>query len=130
MEPYRALALLLRQIIGPGITLEEYEEHIKSVVDKALLNVPKTRRRRAPPGDSTGIAWIDIWMPKLGPAEQKILTFMGSRFPMQMTRSEIAIGCGLTARGGYFNGAFNKLRKNKLVIPVDGNNFKLAENPP
>ena len=128
MEPYRALALLLRQIIGPGITLEEYEEHIKSAVDKALLNAPKTRRR-APAGE-TGIAWIDIWMPKLGPAEQKILSFMASKFPLKMTKSEIAIGIGLTASGGYFNGAFNKLRKNKLIIAVDDRNFKLAENPP
>ena len=130
MAPYRALSLLLRQIIGPGITLEEYEEHIKTAVDKALLNVPKARRRRAPPGDSTGIAWIDIWMPKLGGAEQKILTFMASRFPTMMTKSEVAIGCGLTAKGGYFNAAFNMLKKNKLIIPVDDRNYKLAENPP
>ncbi|KKN13451.1 hypothetical protein LCGC14_1006160 [marine sediment metagenome] len=129
MEPYRALALLLAQIVRPHIETIS-DEDLKSL-EKQIADLKKVpRRRRAPPGDSTGIAWIDIWMAKLGPAEQKILTFMASRFPMEMTRSEIAIGIGLTAKGGYFNGAFNKLRKNKLVIPVDGNNFKLAENPP
>lgn len=132
LTPFRALQMLLAQIVRPHIETMS-DEDLKSLEKQIeeLKKVPKARSRRAAPavGD-TGIAWIDIWMPKLGAAEQKILSFMASRFPMQMTKSEIAIGIGLTAKGGYFNGAFNKLRKNKLVIPVDGKNFKLAENPP
>lgn len=41
-----------------------------------------------------------------------------------------AIAHGLTASGGYFNRAFNKLKKNKLIVPVDGKNFKLTEGTP
>uniref|UniRef100_A0A6M3M5K8 Uncharacterized protein n=1 Tax=viral metagenome TaxID=1070528 RepID=A0A6M3M5K8_9ZZZZ len=51
-------------------------------------------------------------------------------FPMKMTRSQIALGIRLTTKDGYFNGAFNKLRKNKLIISAGGDDWILSEGPP
>ena len=94
-----------------------------------LKKIPRARVRRASVKGDTGIAWVDIWLPKVGAAEEKILRFMAAKFPMKMTKSEIAIGIGLTAKGGYFSAGFNKLRKNRLIV-ADGNSWKLAEGPP
>ena len=68
---------------------------------------------------------------ELNTAEAKIIRFMAEKFPLNMTKSQIAIGIGLTAKGGYFSGSFNNLVKNKLIIrDLDGDNYILAEGPP
>ncbi len=132
LSQFKAFQILLARIISPyieipDITEEQFKAMEKQIED--LKKIPKASRRVSSPGD-TGIAWIDIWLLKLGPAEKKILIFMASRFPMKMTKAEIATGCGLTTTGGYFNGAFNKLRRNKLIIEEGKNTWKLAEVPP
>lgn len=130
VSTFTAFKVLLAQIIGPqlelpGISEEELEDMRKQIEE--LKKIP--RARRAPTEGDTGIAWVDIWLPKVGAAEEKILRFMAQKFPMKMSRSDIAIGVGLTAKGGYFSAGFNKLRKNRLIV-ADGNNWKLAEGPP
>lgn len=133
LSQFTAFKILLAAIIGPHLEFPPQisdEEMEKIRKDIAELKRPATRRRRVSTEGDTGIAWVDIWLDKLSGAEQKILRFMAGKYPLQMTKSEIAIGIGLTASGGYFNGAFNKLRKNRLIVAVDDKNFKLAEGPP
>ena len=132
LSQFTAFKILLASIISPQLEFPQVsDEELKKIKkDIAELKKPAVRRRRAPVEGDTGIAWIDIWLPKLNPAEAKILRFMAQKFPLQMTKSEVAIGIGLTTSGGYFNGAFNKLRKNKLIVAADGDNFKLRESPP
>lgn len=105
------------------------EKDVAQMIKKELDSAPKSRRTARVVGD-TGIAWIDMWLPKLGTAEQKIIRYMASRFPLKMTKSQISIGIALSAKGGYFNGAFNNLVKKKLIAPMGGDNFALAEAPP
>ncbi len=134
LSQFTAFKILLAGIIGPYLEFPPQisnEEMEKIRKDIAELKRPVARRRRASTEeDSTGIEWVDIWLQKLSGAGQKILRFMAGKYPLQMTKSEIAIGIGLTASGGYFNGAFNKLKKNRLIVAVDDRNFKLAEGPP
>uniref|UniRef100_A0A6M3M1L4 Uncharacterized protein n=2 Tax=viral metagenome TaxID=1070528 RepID=A0A6M3M1L4_9ZZZZ len=133
LSQFTAFKILLAGIIGPqlefpqAVSDEELEKIRKDIAD--LKKPVATRHRRISTEGDTGIAWVDIWLLKLGGAEEKILRFMASKYPMKMTKSEVAIGIGLTAKGGYFSAGFNKLRKNKLIIP-EGNDWKLAEGPP
>ena len=48
---------------------------------------------------------MNLWLSKVGTADQKILRFMAKRYLLEMTKSQIAVGVGLTAGGGYFAGA-------------------------
>jgi hypothetical protein len=127
LSQFRQFKVLLGQILEPLLVTDEELEEIREDLEKLKHQRP-TRTRTAPVGD-TGIAWIDVWLSKLGPAEQKILRFMAAKFPLKMTKSEIALGIGLTARGGYFSGAFNRLRKNKLIVEAGDGNWKLMEAP-
>jgi len=134
LSQFTAFKILLAGIIGPQLELpqavseEEMEKIRKDIAD---LKRPVIRHRRTPSieGD-TGIAWIDLWLPKLGGAEARILRFMAEKFPMKMTKSQVAIGIGLTAKGGYFSGSFNNLIKNKLIIRDGAEDYSLAEVPP
>uniref|UniRef100_A0A6M3MFW8 Uncharacterized protein n=1 Tax=viral metagenome TaxID=1070528 RepID=A0A6M3MFW8_9ZZZZ len=131
LSQFTAFKILLASIISPQLEFPQVsdEELEKIRKDIAELKRPVATRRRASPEGDTGIAWIDIWLPKLGSAEAKILRFMAEKFPLKMTRSQIAIGIGLTAKGGHFSGSFNNLVKNRLIVK-DGNNYSLAEGPP
>ena len=132
LSTFTAFKVLLAQIIGPQLELPQASEEVLANMQKQieeLKKIPRTRMRRATVEGDTGIAWVDIWLPKVGAAEEKILRFMAQKFPMKMTKSEIAIGIGLTAKGGYFSAGFNKLRKNRLIV-ADGDDWKLAEGPP
>lgn len=121
-----AFKLLLAQMIEPRILEVTNEE-----LEKIRKNLDKVRVRRAAvrPAADTGMPWIDIWLAKVGLPQQKILRFMAEKYPLKMTKSEIAIGVGLTAKGGYFSGAFNKLVKNGLIVKVDDKNYQLMEGP-
>jgi len=131
----------LKKLLSPYIegflqnsTLPEFlsqiqdKDAIRQIIKEELAKM-SPKRKRDIAEDDTGIAWVDLWLPKLGTAEQKILRFMAEKFPLKMTRSQIALGIRLTTKGGYFNGAFNKLRKNGLIISAGGGDWTLSEGP-
>jgi len=120
------LAPRFLKLVEPVETVDA--EKIRMLVKEELAKMSPKRKRDIAEGD-TGIAWVDLWLPKLGTAEQKILRFMAEKFPLKMTRSQIALGIRLTTKGGYFNGAFNKLRKNGLIISAGGGDWTLSEGP-
>lgn len=127
IDPY--IERFLQDSTLPEILLNiENKDSIRGIVREELQKMTPRARARITSGD-TGIAWVDIWLSKVGAAEEKILRFMAAKFPMKMTKSEIAIGVGLTAKGGYFSAGFNKLRKNRLIV-ADGDDWKLSEGPP
>jgi len=128
LERYGALETLIRDIVTPMIPPLD-ERKIEAIVDRKLKAPPARRRRTRAPAQETSIPWINVWLPKVGTAEQKILRFMAAKYPLKMTKSQIAIGVGLTAKGGYFTGALNNLVKWKLIVK-DGDNYRLAEGPP
>lgn len=130
LSQFKAFKILLSQMLDPFLVSDEELEEIRKDLEKLKHERPRRGRTLMPEVGETGIAWIDVWLSKLGPAEQRILRFMAAKYPLKMTKSEIALGIGLTARGGYFSGAFNKLRKNKLIVETGDGNWKLAEVPP
>jgi len=126
IDPY--IERFLQDSTLPEILLNiENKDSVRGIVKEELQKMTPRVRRASVEGD-TGIAWVDIWLPKLGSAEAKILRFMAGKFPLKMTKSQVAIGVGLTAKGGHFSGSFNNLVKNKLII-MDGDNYSLAEGP-
>jgi len=79
-------------------------------------------------GDS-GIPWLDIWLPKLNKMQAKIAMCLAEKFPLVLTKPQIALATGYSVRGGSFNQAVNNLVKWKLVEKT-GDGYKLAEGPP
>jgi len=130
---YGALEDLLRDIITPIIPQVPEaspisEEAIEAIVDRKIQRLSAGQRRSIASASDTGIPWVDMWVPKLGSAEKKIVRFLAGKFPLALTKSQIALGTGLTAAGGHFTGSLNNLVKWKLV-ERQGGTYKLAEAP-
>lgn len=132
---YGVLEDFFRDLIAPMIpqapessSTQVSEEVIEAVVDHKLQKLTSAQRRSIASASDTGIPWVDMWLPKLGPAERKIVKFLASKFPLALTKSQIALGTGLTAGGGHFSGSLSNLVKWRLV-ERSGDSYKLAEAP-
>jgi len=104
------------------------EETVDRIVEARLQKLSSKQRRQIAGSGETGMPWVDMWLPKLGSAERKIVLLLAQKFPLALTRGQVALGCGLSVNGGYFTGSPSNLVKWKLVERI-GDSYKLAEAP-
>lgn len=125
---YDALKEALREVVEPMIPQQTgiNEKEVEDLIDRKLRSLPAAKKQRV--SEETKIPWVNMWLPKLGTAEKKIVLLLADKFPLLLTKSQIALSLGLTARGGYFTNALNNLVKWKLV-EKHGEDYKLAEAP-
>lgn len=86
--------------------------------------------RRRPSAGGTGFPWLEMWLDKLhNPMQEKILRMMAEKFPLELTKSDIALATGYSSKGGSFSSSLSKLVKWKL-LEKRGDSYKLAQGPP
>lgn len=129
---YGALEDFFRDIIQPLIPQAQAvslsEKEIEAIVEHKIQKLSAPQRARIAVGE-TGIPWVNIWLDKLKPMEQKILRYLAEKFPLTLSKSEIALGTGYSVGGGSFNQALANLSRWHLV-KKEGDRYKLSEGPP
>jgi len=130
VSKFTALEDLLRSIVEPLIPVSPAisDEAIERIVEAKIQKLASKQRRQVGRSGETGMPWVDMWLPKLGSAERKIVMLLAQKFPLALTKSQVALGCGLSVNGGHFIGSLSSLVKWKLVERI-GDSYKLAEAP-
>lgn len=68
---------------------------------------------------------LAMWLEKLGTgAPHKILKFLAEKSGLKFTKSNVALGIGLSPNNGNFDNALGLLRRNNLIIK-DGDSYRI-----
>ena len=64
---------------------------------------------------------VAMWIEKLGNGSpSKILRFLAEKSGLKFTRSQVALGTGLSANSGGYATALALLKRNHLIVQQDG----------
>lgn len=125
-EAFTPIVESIVEKLTPQTVLDE--EMISKIVDKKINSLSVSKKQKIVDSD-TGIPWVDIWMPKLRPNEAKILRYIATRHPLELSKRDISMGTGISFTSSGLGSGLSKLKKWRLIDQTNGH-YKLAEEPP
>lgn len=138
IDQLREKTVIIETLKTAFTKLLDLEKPEPTIEEKPSTEKPRQQRRQRIEKPSTNNntrlpPWTQIWMDKLNTTQRKVLTYIAEKYPLEMTRFEIAVGAGYRPTTGPFRQSLSILTRANLIKKIGKDKdtrYKLVDGPP